>query len=349
MAKVRPKEALASYERIMESLKKRIYKPIYLLMGDESYFIDQVSNYIAANVLTEAEKSFNQTIMYGEDVTPQMVTDVARRFPMMSNQQVVIVKEAQNMGKIEGLESYAKSPLNSTILVLCYKNKTLDKRKSLYKQISQVGEVLETVRLYDNEVAGWITSYLKSKKCAIEPNAAAILADSLGSDLSKIVNELDKLMVLLPQGTTTITADHIERNIGISKEYNTFEFNNAVTKLEVLKVNRIINHFEGNPKDYPIILTLNSLYQHFLKLFTYHMLKAKYRGAAIPDTEIRGVMKIEPYFKGEYDAASKRFSPTKVAEVLSLIREFDMRSKGWNNVSTSNGDLLRELIYRIMH
>jgi DNA polymerase-3 subunit delta len=332
----------------MNDLRNKIYKPVYLLMGEEAYFIDKVSGYIEANVLNDAEKSFNQTVMYGNDVTVGQVIDASRRFPMMAALQVVVVKEAQSLAKIEDLEHYVKAPLKSTILVICYKNKSVDKRKALYKAVGKTGEVLETALLRDYEVTSWITEYLKEKECAIEPQAATVLAESLGTDLGKIVNELDKLMVLLPQGIKKITAEQIERNIGISKDYNTFELNGAITGMDVLKANRIIQHFEKNPKAYPLVVTLSALYGHFLKLFSLHMLKAKYRVQPIPDVEVRA-LGIHPYFLKEYEAAMRRYSATKVSEVISLIREFDMRSKGWNNASTSDGDLLRELVYKIMH
>jgi len=290
-------------------------------------------------------------VVYGKDVTGQSVVDLARRYPMMSNQQVVVVKEAQNLKDkdLDAIEVYLRTPLPSTILVICYKGKAVDKRKSFYKLAQKIGDVLETAQPYDSELSGWISTYLKSRQCSIDTGAAAILAEFLGADLGKIVNELNKLMVLLPQGTTKITAEHIEKNIGISKEYNTFELNSAISQGNVLKANRIVQHFEKNPKNNPMVLTISSLFSHFLKLFTYHMLRAKYKGAPIPDTEVRGTMKIEPFFLREYEAAARRYNPTKTAEIISLLREFDMRSKGWNNVSTEDGDLLRELVYKIMH
>lgn len=351
MAKLRIKDTISSYESIMAALKNRIYKPLYLLMGEEPYYIDLLTGYMVDSILPEAERSFNQTVVYGKDVTGQNIVELSRRYPMMAAQQVVVVKEAQNLKDkdLDALETYIRTPLASTILIVCYKGKSVDKRKAFYKQAVKVGEVLETAQPYDSELSSWITDYLKKKQRSIDPKAASILAEFLGADLGKIVNELDKLMVLLPQGTDKITAEHIEKNIGISKEYNTFELNSAVSAGNVLKANRIVQHFEKNLKDNPIVLVISSLYSHFLKLFTYHMLRAKYRGGAIPDTEIRGTMKTEPYFVREYEAAARRYNPTKTAEIISLLREFDMRSKGWNNASTEDGDLLRELVYRIMH
>jgi len=351
VAKLRIKDTIATYEGIMAALKNKIYKPLYLLMGEEPYYIDLLSGYMVDNILTDVERSFNQTVVYGVDVTGKSIVDLARRYPMMANQQVVVVKEAQNLKDkdFEAIEVYLRTPLPSTILVICYKGKSVDKRKAFYKQAQKVGGILETAQPYDSELSSWITSYLKTKQCSIDNNAAAMLAEFLGADLEKIVNELDKLTVLLPQGTSRITATDIEKNIGFSKDYNTFELNNAVSVGNVLKANRIVQHFEKNPKDNPLVLTINSLYSHFLKLFTYHMLRAKYKSAAIPPTEIREMMKIDMFFLKDYEAAARRYSPSKTAEVISLLREFDMRSKGWNNASTEDGDLLRELVYRIMH
>jgi DNA polymerase-3 subunit delta len=335
----------------MAALKNKIYKPLYLLMGEEPYYIDLLAGYMTDSILPEAERSFNQTVVYGKDVSGKNIVDLARRYPMMSAQQVVVVKEAQNLKDkdLEDIEVYLRAPLASTILIVCYKGKSVDKRKAFYKQAQKVGDILETAQPYDSELSGWVKDFLKEKGCTIEPAAATILAEALGADLGKIVNELSKLMVLLPQGTRSITAADIEKNIGISKEYNNFELNAALSAGNVLKANRIVQHFEKNPKDNPMVLTISSLYSHFLKLFTYHMLRAKYKGAAIPDMEIRGTMRTEPYFVREYEAAARRYNPTKTSEIISLLREFDMRSKGWNNASTEDGDLLRELVYKIMH
>ncbi|MDR3366554.1 MAG: DNA polymerase III subunit delta [Prevotellaceae bacterium] len=348
MAKIRFEEVKSGYERIMSDLKNKIYKPVYLLMGEEAYYIDLISGYIQDNVLGEAEKTFNQTVLYGKDVSAKAVIEVARRFPMMSSYQVVVVREAQHIKDIDKLEIYVGSPLKSTLLVVCYKGKTVDKRTSFYKQTVKIGEVFESAAPYEERLPDWIISYLSSKQRTIDTVAAKILADYLGADLTKIVNELDKLAVVVPQNSK-ITTDHIERNIGISKDYNTFELCNAITAGDVLKANRIIMHFERNAEKNSLPAIVSQLFSQFCKIFLLHMLKAKYKNAAIPSTEIQGVMGINSYFLRSYEAAARRFSSTKSAEVIALLREFDMRSKGWNNASTGYGDLLRELVYKIMH
>jgi DNA polymerase-3 subunit delta len=348
MAKIRFDEVKSSYERIMSDLKNKIYKPVYLLMGEEPYYIDLISNYIQENVLDEAEKTFNQTVLYGRDVNVKAVVEAARRFPMMSSYQVVVVREAQLIRDAEKLDVYVGNPLRSTILVICYKGKTVDKRTSFYKQTAKIGEVFESASPYEERLPDWIISYLNSKQRAIDTVAAKILADYLGANLTKIVNELDKLAVIVPPNSK-ITAEHIERNIGISKDYNNFELCNAITAGDVLKANRIVMHFERNAEKNPLPLIINQLFSQFCKIFLLHMLKVQHKNARIPDTEIQGVLGINMFFLRSYETAARRFSSTKSAEVIALLREFDMRSKGWNNASTGYGDLLRELTYKIMH
>ncbi len=349
MAKVRSKDTAANYERILGDLKKKIYKPVYLLMGEEGYYIDQISNYIAQNVLSEAERSFNQLVLYGKDITVPQLIDTARRFPMMANQQVVIVREAQNLKNIEMLESYVKQAPASTILVLCYKGKTVDKRKAFYKLAEKNGEVLETALLYDNEIAAWVTDYLKKKGCTIDPKAGVILAEFLGSDLSKITNELDKLFTLLPEGSKHITAEHIEKNIGISKDYNTFELNSAITKRDVLRANRIIQHFAHNPGEYPMVMTVSMLFMEFSRILKFHFLKRKSKGGYVAPGEIAAELGVNPFFVKDYEAAAANYPLGKAMQVVSLLREYDMRSKGFGNGAADHGELLRELIFKIMH
>ncbi|MDR0566009.1 MAG: DNA polymerase III subunit delta [Prevotellaceae bacterium] len=348
MAKIRFDDVKSGYERIMSDLKNKIYKPVYLLMGEEPYYIDLISSYIQEHVLGEAEKTFNQTVLYGRDVSAKAVIEAARRFPMMGSYQVVAVREAQLIRDIEKLEGYVGSPLKSTILVICYKGKAVDRRTSFYKQTAKAGEVFESAAPYEDRLPDWIISYLTAKRCAIDAVAAKILADYLGADLTKIVNELDKLAVIVPPNSK-ITAEHIERNIGISKDYNNFELCNAITTGDVLKANRIIMHFERNAEKNPLPMIISQLFSQFCKIFLLHMLKAKYKNAPIPDADIQGVMGVNLFFRRSYDAAARRFTSTKSAEVIALLREFDMRSKGWNNASTGYGDLLRELTYKIMH
>jgi DNA polymerase-3 subunit delta len=348
MAKINLSATIANYERILADLKKQIYKPIYLLMGEEAYYIDQLSNYIAQNVLSETERSFNQLILYGKDITVPQLIDTARRYPMMANRQVVIVREAQHLKDIELLEAYVKQPLASTLLVLCYKGKTPDKRTAFYKLISKTAEVLETVAPYDNELTAWITGYLKQKKCTITPEASRTLSEYLGSDFSKIINELDKLFTLLPEGSKHITAEHIERNIGISKDYNTFELNSAITQGDVLKANRIIQRFAHNPKEYPLLVTVSMLFREFSIILKWHFLKRKH-GADVPKNVAAAALGINPYFVEGYAKAAGKYSAGKCMQVISLLREYDMRGKGFNNGESDNGELLRELVFKIMH
>ncbi len=333
-----------TFEQILSDLKNKIYKPIYFLSGEEPYFIDLITKYISDNVLTDAEKSFNQTILYGKETEIHTVINTAKRFPMMANHQVVIIKEAQNIKKIEDLIHYAEKPLNSTLLVINYKYKTLDKRKKLYKVISEKGILFESKKLYDNEIPGWINTYLKNKNKTIDPGAGALLNEYLGNDLSKIANELDKLIITLPDGKPNITTSHIERNIGISKDYNNFELHKALTQKNILKANRIVNYFSHNPKDNPFTLTISTLYHFYSKVLAYHFIKDKRDRRNIAAT-----LKVNPYFIGDYEKAAKQYNPKKTVEIISLLREYDLKSKGYKNVSTSHGELLKELVYKILH
>jgi len=333
-----------NFDQIFSDLKNKIYKPIYFLSGEESYFIDLITKYISDNVLTDAEKSFNQTVLYGKDTEIHTVINSAKRFPMMANHQVIIVKEAQNIKNIEDLIHYATAPLKSTLLVINYKYKTLDKRKKLYKAINEHGILFESKKLYDNEVPGWINAYLKNKNKTIDPGAGMLLNEYLGNDLSKIANELDKLIITLPDGEHNITTNHIERNIGISKDYNNFELHKALTQKNVLKANRIVNYFSQNPKNNPFTLTISTLYHFYSKVLAFHFLKNKSDRRNVAST-----LKVNPYFVGDYEKAAKQYNPKKTVEIISMLREYDLKSKGFNNVSTTHGELLKELVYRILH
>ncbi len=331
-----------TFEEIISNLKKKIYHPIYFLMGEETYFIDKISDYISDNVLTDAEKGFNQTILYGKDTEPHNIIANARRFPMMSNHQVIVVREAQNIKKIEDLESYAKNPLNSTILVINYKYKTIDKRKTFAKLIDQKGVLYEAKKIYDNQLPAWIISYLKNQNYTIAPQAAAMLSEYLGADLSKVANELDKLIISLPAGTQ-ITPDHIEKNIGISKEFNVYELQNALGERNLLKANRIVNYFGANPSSNPIPVIISGLFSYFSKILNYHFLEDK------SQNNVASVLQVHPFFVKTYVAAAKNYNIKKLVEIISILREYDMKSKGWGNVSASPADLQREMIYRILH
>ncbi|MCF6183763.1 MAG: DNA polymerase III subunit delta [Bacteroidales bacterium] len=333
---------MTTYQEILKELNNKIYKPIYFLFGEESYFIDKITDYIADNVLNDAEKAFNQTILYGKDSKIEDIINNAKRFPMMANYQVLIVKEAQNLRGIEKLAYYVEQPLKSTILVINYKYKKLDKRTKLYKILNKNAVLFESKKLYENQIPAWINTYLKEKKYSATPISTQLLTDFLGNNLSKITNELDKLMISLPE-KTIINPEHIEKNIGISKDFNDFELQNAVLNRNILKANRIIQHFGRNTKDNPIIRTINTLASFFIKILTYHFTNDKSKN------NIASVLKINPYFVKDYVKAAQTFNIKKVVSVISLLREYDMKAKGYNNATTSNEDLLKELIFKIMH
>ncbi|MDR0661669.1 MAG: DNA polymerase III subunit delta [Prevotellaceae bacterium] len=345
MAKPRAKDTEAKYREILTRINQKIYKPIYLLMGDEAYYIDQLSSYIAANILNEPEKAFNQTILYGKDVDVTAIINAARRFPMMANHQVIIVKEAQNVRKIEELDVYVKAPLQSTILVICLKGKTVDKRGAFYKTVDKIGDVLETVKLYENEVSPWITTYVQQQGYSMEPAASAVMADYVGNDLSKLVNELDKLFSLLPTDRKKLAVSDIEQNIGISKEYNTFELNNAVAQRNILKANRIAYHFGKNPSEYPLVVTISTLYTLFRNLLKLYVLKKR----AASQSEIASELGVNPFFVKDYETAVRLYPIGKIIENISLLREYDMRGKGFGNTSVSHEELLRELLFKLLH
>ena len=332
-----------TFDQIIKDLKAKKYAPIYFLMGDEPYYIDQITDYIADNVLKEEEKAFNQTIIYGKDVDAADIIQAARRYPMMAEHQVIIVKEAQNIKDIDRLEIYADNPLSSTILVVNYKYKKIDKRKKIYKLIDKKGVVFEAKKLYENQIGTWLTGYVKSKGLNIDITAAQILVEYLGNDLSKIAHEVDKLLIAIGSGQKMITVDDIEKNIGISKEYNNFELNKAVLQRNAVKANRIIQSFAKNPKGYPIQVTIATLFGYFQKLMAYYYLPDKSKMA------VASALKINPFFVSDYTTGARNYPARKVVQIISLLREYDMRSKGYNTNETDTGELLKELIFKIIH
>ncbi len=346
------------FNQIMSELKSKVYHPVYFLMGDEPYFIDMVADYIEAKVLDDSEKEFNQTVLYGSDVTSDEIFAAARRFPMMAEYQVIIVKEAQGVRNIAGkekdsekekdkdkaklpIELYLDNPQKSTILVICYKYKSVDKRTSLYKQLDKKAVVLESKKIYDNQVSAWIDNYLKGKGYTIGPKASAILAESLGTSLSKITNELDKLMINLPP-KAEVTLDIIQTNIGISKDFNVFEFQNALAKKDVLKANRIVNYFGSNEKEHPLITTIAILYGYFTKLMLIHYLPDK------QNKSIAGLGIAFPFIE-DYKTAVRNYPMDKLKRIFSYLREYDLKSKGVDSGSSSQGELLKEMVFKILH
>jgi len=329
--------------KIVNDIKAGNIKPIYFLMGDEPYYIDKLSEYIENNILSEDERGFNQTVLYGRDVTIEDVVSTAKRYPMMAERQVVIVKEAQELSRtIEKLESYAENPMATTVLVFCYKYKTLDKRKKATKAIAKNGVVYESKKLYDNQIGDWIKRVLAGKKYSIEPKASAMLVEFLGTDLSKINNELEKLQIILPVGST-ITAKDIEDNIGFSKDYNVFELRKAIGDRDQLKAYKIAENFSHNPKDNPLVLTTSMIFSFFIQLLKYHGLKDK------NPKNVASVLGVNPYFLKDYDVAVKNYPMKKVSQIIAALRDTDVKGKGVGANNLSQADLLREMLYKIFN
>ena len=329
--------------KIVNDIKGGNIKPIYFLMGEEPYYIDKLSEYIEANILSEEEKGFNQTVLYGRDVTIEDVVSTAKRYPMMADRQVVIVKEAQELSRtIDKIESYAENPMPSTVLVFCYKYKTLDKRKKSTKVLAKNGVVYESKKLYENQVGDWIKRVLAGKKYSIEPKASAMLVEFLGTDLSKINNELEKLQIILPAGST-ISAKDIEENIGFSKDYNVFELRKAIGERNQLKAYKIAENFAQNPKDNPIVMTTGLVFGFFIQLLKYHGLKDK------NPKNVASALGVNPFFLKDYDTALKNYPMKKVSQIVASLRDTDVKSKGVGANSLSQADLLREMLYKIFN
>ena len=328
---------------IIENLKKKVYHPVYLLQGEEPYFIDIISDYIEKNVLSDSEKDFNLTVFYGKDSDARTIAESALRFPMMASQQVIIVKEAQSLNNIENLAPYVAKPLKSTILVLNYKYKNLDARKALVKAVKTNGVIFTSEKIYENKVPEWIEKYLSQKEYSISPQAAQILTSYLGNDLGKVANELDKLIIAVKE-TNKITPEHIEKNIGLSKDFNIYELQNALGEKNIYKANQIINYFGANLTANPLQKTISNLYFYFLKLFTYHFLTDK------SERSVSAELRVHPFIAKSYIAAAKKYSPTKLYEIFGILREYDMKSKGFDVSTMVNlADLQKEMIYKILH
>jgi DNA polymerase-3 subunit delta len=329
--------------KIINDIKQGNIKPIYFLMGEEPYYIDKLTEYIENNILTDEEKGFNQMVLYGKDVSVEDIVSNAKRYPMMADRQVVIVKEAQELSRtIEKLESYAENPQPTTVLVIAYKYKTLDKRKKVTKVLDKNGLVFESKKLYDNQVGEWIKRVLSGKGFGIEPKAAAMLVEFLGNDLSKISNELDKLAIILPKGST-ITPKLIEDNIGISKDYNIFELRKAIGEKDQLKAYKIADYFAQNPKDNPLVMTVGLIFGFFNQLLQYHGLKDKNPSNAAK------MLKVNPYFIKDYDIALRNYPMRKVSSIISTLRDVDVKSKGVGSNSISQSDLLREMLVKVFN
>lgn len=329
---------------ILRELRSKQYRPIYYLMGEEAYYIDLISDYILDNVLTDTEKEFNLSVVYGADVDIATVINAAKRYPMMSEHQVVIVKEAQSIRNIDELSYYLQKPLRSTILVMCHKHGVLDRRKKLAAEIEKVGILFESKKLKEAQLPAFITSYMKRKGVDLEPKATSMLADFVGTDLSRLTGELEKLIITLPKGQTRVTPEQIERNIGISKDYNNFELRSALVERNVLKANQIINYFEKNPKTNPLQMTLSLLFGFYSNLMlAYYAPEKSEQGIA----SFLGLK--SPWQAREYQTAMKRYSGVKTMQIIGEIRYTDAKSKGIGNSSLTDSELLRELIFKILH
>lgn len=329
--------------KIVNDIKSGNIKPIYFLMGEEPYYIDKLSDYIEKNVLSEEEKGFNQTVLYGRDVTIDDIVSAAKRYPMMAERQVIIVKEAQDLSRtIENIEKYAENPMPTTVLVFCYKYKTLDKRKKAVKLLAKNGLVYESKKMYENQVGQWITRILKPKGYEIEPKANAMLVEFLGNDLSKINNELEKLQIILPKGSV-ISAKNIEENIGFSKDFNVFELQNALGAKNQLKAYQIAQYFADNPKDNPMVVTTSLVFSFFIKLLKYHGLKDKNPKTVAP------ILGVSPFFMKDYDVALRNYPMKKVSQIIGTLRDIDVKSKGVGANAMPTHDLLKEMLVKVFN
>lgn len=329
-------------KEIVADLKAGKFRPVYLLTGEENYYIDLVSNFFEKNVIADDFRDFDQTVVYGPEVDMPTVIDLAKRYPMMSPVQLVLVKEAQGIARDwELLAKYLENPQPQTVLVFCYRHKKLNKNSKAYKAINSVGVVFEKNKLRDYEVPGWIANVVQKKGYSITQTGAVLIAESLGNDLGKIANELSKVYISMPEGGT-INEDVIETNIGISKEYNAFELQNAIGRRDVVQCNKIVNHFAANPKDNPIQLVIASLYGYFIKVMLYHQEPDKNKAAS--------VLKVSPYFLKDYEKAAQNYSLGKLASCIGYLYEADLKSKGVrNNGTISDGEILKELVFKIIH
>lgn len=342
MAEKRP---TVGFDQIMKDLKARRFSPIYILMGDESYYIDKISDYIADNVLQPEERDFNMSILFGADTNGSQVADLSRGYPMMSEYRVVIVKEAQNLKGLEALEKYLDHPVTSTILVLCHKNGTIDRRKKILVKAESLGGVFESKKKKDYELPGFIEGYLKLQNATIDNKSAVMMADHIGSDLNRLTSELDKVLISLPENDRRITPEIVERQVGVSKDFNAFELKNAIVQRDVLKANQIINYFDKNPKAGSIFAFLPLLFNYFQNLMIAYYAPVKNDEKAIASfLELSSMWGVKDYLVG-----MRNYSGVKTMHIINKIREIDAKSKGLDNPNTPVGDLMKELIFFILH
>lgn len=337
----------ASVKKILSELKARKFNPVYFLQGEESYFIDVISEYIEAHALSDAEKGFNQVVVYGKDVAMATVLTHARRFPMMSEFQVVIVKEAQEIQDLNKeigaklLLDYLKQPVPSTILVFCHKHKTLDKRRELGKNIDKLATSVTSKKLYDNQLPDFVAEHVRGRKISIEDRAIQALCEFVGNDLNRLANEIDKLLISLPAGES-ITAERVMSQVGVSKEYNIFELQKAILHKDSFTVAKIVNYMASNTRKNPMIPIVAFLYSFFSKLLMATQAVDK------SEKGLASALKVSPYAIRDYSLALRQYSPVKILYNISLLKETDLKLKGVNNASADEGQILRELVYRLM-
>lgn len=340
-----------NFQGIMSKLSKREFAPLYLLYGEEPYFIDQISDYITANAIAEEEWDFNREIIYGQEQSAASVMELSRTYPMMADHRVVVVREAGSLSDFNKLEQYFENPVPTTILVICYKGKNIDKRLTVYKKAVAKGVVFESVPARDYEIKSYLSQLVERRGCSIDAKAKELLVEHLGCDLVKIDNEIVKLLNAMAEGENKITCDHIERFIGISKEYNIFELTTALGTKDVNKSLSIAAYFESNPKNNPLVMTLPSIFKYFLTVFCVGMIifDHKKRGKPMPDNFTMAKMAKLPgaFFVDKYITASRYYPPAKSLEILGIIRKYDLRSKGMGGGSLPDGELLRELLLKI--
>ena len=339
-------QAAVTYESVMHDLKARDFKPIYYLMGDESYYIDKISDWIAENVLQPEEKDFNQTVLFGSDVNASQIVDAAKRYPMMSEYQVIIVKEAQNVKNVEPIEKYLKAPMSSTILVMCHKNGTIDGRKREYvKAIQQAGVLFESKKLRERDLPSFIEQYLKAREASIDPKSTQMIADAIGAALSRLTGELDKVLLSLPESDRRVTPQVVENQIGVSKDYNAFEFRDAIVNRNILKANQIIKYFDENPKAGGLYALLPMMFSYFQNLMLSYYCPQKGSQEALA----QWLDMKSPWGARDYITGMRNYSGMKVMQIISKIREIDAKSKGLDNPNTAPGELMKELIFFTLH
>ena len=339
------KKSGISYESIMKDLKARKFAPVYVLMGDEPFYIDKICDYIMENVLQPDERDFNQTVVFGADITAAQVADLCKGYPMMAEHRVVVVKEAQNLRILEALEKYLENPVKSTILVYCYKNGTIDRRKKFLPRAEQLGVVFESKKLYDRQLPAFVENYLKARKATIEPKATQMIADHIGADLHRLTSELDKLLISLPDGDRRVTPEIVEKEIGVSKDFNAFELRSAIISRDVFKANQIIKYFDSNPKSGSLYALLPMLFSYFQNLMiAFYAPNKQNENEFAKFLDLRGTWGLRDYIAG-----MRSYSGVKVMAIIDKFKEIDAKSKGLDNPYTSAGELMKELIFFILH